>query len=60
MKTLKRAGSFALAVLLVFALSTAALAEDDSADTLNQSVTISNLASGETVKVYRLISYAEG
>lgn len=60
MKTLKRAGSFALAVLLVFALSTAALAEDDSANTLNQSVTIENLASGETVKVYRLISYAEG
>lgn len=60
MKTLKRAGSFALAVLLVFALSTAALAEDGSADTLSQSVTISNLASGETVKVYRLISYAEG
>lgn len=60
MKTLKRAGSFALAVLLVFALSTAALAEDGSANTLNQSVTISNLASGETVNVYRLISYAEG
>lgn len=60
MKTLKRAGSFALAVLLVFALSTAALAEDGSADTLSQSVTISNLASGETVTVYRLISYAEG
>ena len=60
MKTLKRAGSFALAVLLVFALSTAALAEDGSADTLSQSVTISNLASGETVNVYRLISYAEG
>ena len=60
MKTLKRAGSFALAVLLVFALSTAALAEDGSADTLSQSVTIDNLASGETVKVYRLISYAEG
>lgn len=60
MKALKRTGSFALAVLLVFALSTAALAEDDSADTLSQSVTISNLASGETVKVYRLISYAEG
>lgn len=60
MKALKRTGSFALAVLLVFALSTAALAEDGSADTLNQSVTISNLASGETVKVYRLISYAEG
>lgn len=60
MKALKRAGSFALAVLLVFALSTAALAEDGSADTLNQSVTISNLASGETVNVYRLISYAEG
>ena len=60
MKTLKRAGSFALAVLLVFALSTAALAEDGSANTLSQSVTISNLASGETVKVYRLISYAEG
>lgn len=60
MKTLKRAGSFALAVLLVFALSTAALAEDGSADTLSQSVTIDNLASGETVRVYRLISYAEG
>lgn len=60
MKALKRTGSFALAVLLVFALSTAALAEDGSADTLNQSVTISNLASGETVNVYRLISYAEG
>lgn len=60
MKALKRTGSFALAVLLVFALSTAALAEDGSADTLNQSVTISNLASGETVRVYRLISYAEG
>ncbi len=60
MKALKRAGSFALAVLLVFALSTAALAEDDSADTLNQSVTIDNLVSGETVTVYRLISYAEG
>lgn len=60
MKALKRTGSFALAVLLVFALSTAALAEDGSANTLNQSVTISNLASGETVKVYRLISYAEG
>lgn len=60
MKTLKRAGSFALAVLLVFALSTAALAEDGSADTLSQSVTIENLASGETVNVYRLISYAEG
>ena len=60
MKALKRTGSFALAVLLVFALSTAALAEDGSANTLNQSVTISNLASGETVNVYRLISYAEG
>ncbi len=60
MKALKRTGSFALAVLLVFALSTAALAEDGSADTLSQSVTIENLASGETVKVYRLISYAEG
>lgn len=60
MKALKRTGSFALAVLLVFALSTAALAEDGSANTLSQSVTISNLASGETVKVYRLISYAEG
>ena len=60
MKALKRTGSFALAVLLVFALSTAALAEDGSADTLSQSVTIANLASGETVKVYRLISYAEG
>lgn len=60
MKTLKRTGSFALAVLLVFALSTAALAEDGSADSLSQSVTIANLASGETVKVYRLISYAEG
>ncbi len=60
MKALKRTGSFALAVLLVFALSTAALAEDGSADTLSQSVTISNLSSGETVNVYRLISYAEG
>lgn len=60
MKALKRTGSFALAVLLVFALSTAALAEDGSADTLSQSVTIENLASGETVRVYRLISYAEG
>lgn len=60
MKALKRTGSFALAVLLVFALSTAALAEDGSADTLNQSVTISNLASGETVKAYRLISYTDG
>ena len=60
MKALKRTGSFALAVLLVFALSTAALAEDGSADTLSQSVTISNLAPGETVNVYRLISYAEG
>ena len=60
MKTLKRAGSFALAVLLVFALSTAALAEDGSADTLSQSVTISNLSSGETVKAYRLISYTDG
>lgn len=60
MKALKRACSFALAVLLVFALSTAALAEDGSANTLSQSVTISNLASGETVRVYRLISYAEG
>ena len=60
MKALKRTGSFALAVLLVFALSTAALAEDGGADTLSQSVTISNLASGETVNVYRLISYAEG
>lgn len=60
MKALKRTGSFALAVLLVFALSTAALAEDGSANTLSQSVTIENLASGETVKVYRLISYAEG
>ena len=60
MKVLKRTGSFALAVLLVFALSTAALAEDGGADTLSQSVTIENLASGETVNVYRLISYAEG
>lgn len=60
MKALKRTGSFALAVLLVFALSTAALAEDGSVDTLSQSVTIDNLAPGETVNVYRLISYAEG
>ena len=60
MKALKRTGSFALAVLLVFALSTAALAEDGSADTLSQSVTISNLSSGETVKAYRLISYTDG
>lgn len=60
MKALKRTGSFALAVLLVFALSTAALAEDGGADTLSQSVTITNLVAGETVKVYRLISYAEG
>lgn len=60
MKALKRTGSFALAVLLVFALSTAALAEDGGADTLSQSVTISNLVAGETVNVYRLISYAEG
>lgn len=60
MKTLKRTGSFALVVLLVFALSTAALAEDGSADTLSQSVTIANLASGETVKAYRLISYTDG
>ena len=60
MKTLKRIGSFALAVLLVFALSTAALAEDGGADSLSQSVTITNLASGETVKAYRLVSYADG
>ena len=60
MKVLKRTGSFALAVLLVFALSTAALAEDGGADTLSQSVTITNLVAGETVKAYRLISYTDG
>lgn len=60
MKALKRTGSFALAVLLVFALSTAALAEDGSANTLSQSVTITNLVAGETVKAYRLISYTDG
>ena len=60
MKTMKRIGSFALAVLLVFALSTAAFAEDGGADTLSQSVTITNLVAGETVKAYRLVSYTDG
>ena len=59
MKTLKKIGSFALAVLLVFALSASALA-DDSTDALSKAVTITNLAAGEKVTAYKLVSYTDG
>lgn len=56
MRTLRKIASFALAVLLVLSLTTAALADDES---LSKTITITNLDQHDEVNAYRLFSYDE-